>query len=156
MQWNGRKSFTKHLIWNSRWPIAIPPWVCFWDQSFHPNVVFAMPHLLTQDFRRNFYYWDELHQHIPSQFLLFLVVRYFVLLWQARWDQLKENKLFCHMSVQDNPYCEDCLCLIDIALHVIRDCHKADRIWRHLIPRNYWKEFFKEQGLRKWLNWNLA
>lgn len=75
------------------------------------------------------FFWMTLHQRLPTKKVT------------ARWSN-------------EEGWCEICCQNIEDQLHALRDCPASHELWKHLVPRCSWHEFFAAEE-KNWLITNL-
>ncbi|MCH87362.1 ribonuclease H protein [Trifolium medium] len=78
-------------------------------------------------------------------------VRCFI--WLLVHDRLATRKRINNMHMGD-PYCYHCGDVIETALHVLRDCPLAVRVWYNMVDTKYWEIFFNV-NMQQWVDINL-
>lgn len=73
--------------------------------------------------------------------------------WLMKHDRLLTNLSKSRKGL-DHASCKICGNACESTLHVIRDCAKAMHIWKSIVPRSIFSEFFS-LDLQNWIRLNL-
>ncbi|KAF7834596.1 ribonuclease H [Senna tora] len=78
-----------------------------------------------------------------------------VFLWSVNHDSVMTNAQRERRGFCNSDSCPLCTSEIETSLHALRDCGKVKEIWKNLLPRDKWQEFFTA-NLNEWINdcWN--
>ncbi|KAF7805280.1 non-LTR retroelement reverse transcriptase-like [Senna tora] len=78
-----------------------------------------------------------------------------VFIWSVKHDSVMTNAQRKRRGFCTSDLCPLCSNEIETSLHALRDCGKAREVWKTLLPRNEWQDFFTD-NLNEWLNRNLS
>ncbi|KAF7802812.1 putative ribonuclease H protein At1g65750 family [Senna tora] len=77
-----------------------------------------------------------------------------VFLWTLGHDSIMTNVQRKRRNFCNSDICQLCGNEAETSLHALRDCNKVSNIWRNLLAREKWQEFFNSD-IKDWLHSNL-
>lgn len=79
-----------------------------------------------------------------------------LLLWLVAQNRLKTKTMLWQRQCVDSPICEVCGNDSESSIHVMRDYIRATRIWQYIVLVNLWENFWNEEDIEWWVQWNLS